>query len=121
MDRAARSVFVFGIYLVLLGLGLLLFPNPLLTLFGFEPVPDIWIRVVGQLVLVLGLYCLAAARTGTAAFYRWSVAARLATFLVFTAFVSLGLAKPMLLLFAFIDLAGATWTIFALRGKKTNE
>jgi len=34
-----------------LGLGLLLVPNLLLGLFGFPPSREVWIRVVGLLVL----------------------------------------------------------------------
>jgi hypothetical protein len=37
MTPAARSIFVFGIYLVLLGAGLMLVPNLVLAPFGFPP------------------------------------------------------------------------------------
>ena len=47
MSRAARSVFVFAIYLFVLGLWLLLVPNTLLRLFGMPDAQDVWIRVVG--------------------------------------------------------------------------
>lgn len=116
MVKSAKSVFIFGIYLALLGLGLILAPNPLLTLFGFAPATDVWIRVVGVLVLVLGYHSILAARTGTMTFFRRSVVARYAVFLFFIVFVVLGLAQPVLLLFGVIDFAGATWTAVALRG-----
>lgn len=116
MDKASRSVFIFGIYLALLGLGLVLIPNPLLTLFGFEPTTEVWIRIVGMLLIIIAYYDTEATRTRTTTFYRWTVVARIFSFLLLTTFVALGLAQPMLLLFGFIDLAGATWTALALRG-----
>ena len=116
MDNASRSVFVFGIYLALLGLGLVLIPNPLLTLFGFKPTTEVWIRIVGLLLIIIAYYDTEATRTRTTRFYRWTVFARIFSFLLLTTFVVLGLAQPMLLLFGFIDLAGATWTALALRG-----
>ena len=116
MDKASRSVFIFGIYLVLLGLGLVLIPNPLLTLFGFKPTTEVWIRIVGLLLIIISYYDVMATRTKTTTFYRWTVVARIFSFLFLAVIVVLGLAQTMLLLFGFIDLAGATWTALALRG-----
>ncbi|HWR73810.1 MAG TPA: hypothetical protein VN604_11625, partial [Nitrospirota bacterium] len=81
MDRAARSVFVLGIYLGVLGAGLIAVPNPLLTLFGFEPTTEVWIRIVGMLLIIIAYYDIEAARTRTVAFYRWTVVARISSFL----------------------------------------
>jgi hypothetical protein len=53
MSRAASSLFVFAVYLVGLGLGLLLVPNLLLRAFGAPPTSEVWIRVIGMLVLCL--------------------------------------------------------------------
>ena len=35
MSKASRSIFVFGIYLIVIGLGFLLMPNVVLRVFGF--------------------------------------------------------------------------------------
>ncbi len=115
MDKAARSVFIFGIYLALLGLGLVLVPDALLTLFGFKPTTEVWIRIVGLLLIIISYYDVMATRTRTTTFYRWTVVARIFSFLFLAVIVVLGLAQPMLLLFGFVDLAGATWTMIALR------
>ena len=56
MSNSARSVLVFAIYLVVLGLVLMIAPNFLLGLFALPGVTDIWIRVVGILVRLLGFY-----------------------------------------------------------------
>ena len=115
MKRAARSILVVGIYLLLLGAALIAAPNLVLAPFGLPPTSDVWLRVVGVLVLVLGHYYVQAARHDLVPFYRATVPARVFVFLCFVAFVLFGLVKPPLILFGAIDLAGAAWTYFALR------
>jgi len=87
MSKAARSLFVFGIYLVALGLFLLIAPNTLITLFGLPETHDVWIRVVGMLLLFLAFYDIQAARHGITSFFRWSVVARAAVIVFFAVFV----------------------------------
>lgn len=115
MTSAARSVFVFGVYLGLLGATLMIAPNLLLTIFGFPPPDEPWIRVAGLLAALIGYYYVQCARSGLRRFLELTVGARLAVPVVFAALVVLGLAKPALLLFGIADLAGAIWTLVALR------
>lgn len=119
MSKAARSLFVFGIYLVLLGLFLLIAPNVLITLFGLPSANDVWIRVVGMLLVLLAYYDIQSARKNLIEFFRWSVVARLSVIVFFAVFIALNLVKPILLLFGAIDFLGATWTYLALRKAKT--
>lgn len=116
MTPAAKSVLVFGLYLVVVGLGLVAAPNPFLAPLGFPHVTDeSWPRIVGVLTLCLATYYCLAARAEMTAFFRWTVYVRVGVFLVLGAFVVLGLApKPVALLGA-IDLGAALWTASALR------
>lgn len=114
MSKTARSLLVFGIYLVALGLFLLIAPNTLITLFGLPETHDVWIRIVGMLVLLLAYYDIQAARHETVDFFQWSVVARAAVIVFFAGFVIANLVKPILLMFGAIDLAGAIWTHVAL-------
>src|SRR5919112_2435512 len=115
MSPAAKSLFVFGIYLCGLGLLLLLVPNLLLRAFGVPPTNEVWIRVVGMLVLCLSFYYVLAARSELTSFIRWTIPARVAVIFYFTAFVLLVSAPKALLLFGLIDLLAATWTWLALK------
>ena len=115
MTGAARSLFVFGIYLAALGVLLLLFPNQLLRIFGAPPTNEIWIRVNAMFVICLAYYYIKAARHGVTAFIRWTVWGRAAVIIYFVAFVLLAGAPKPLLLFGVIDLLCATWTFLALR------
>jgi hypothetical protein len=115
MSHAAKSVFVFGIYELVLGISLMTMPNPLLALFGFPCTNEVWIRVTGLVVCLFAYYDFLAARHELTDFFRWTAYARSSIILFFTAFVLTGLASPMLILFGAIDLLGAIWTALALR------
>lgn len=118
MPRAARSVQLFGLYLLAIGALLLVVPNLLLAAFALGTTTEPWIRVVGLLAAVVGWYYLAAVRTGSDAMLRATIPPRCAAALVFAALVLLRMAAPTLLLFALVDLAGAGWTAWALRADR---
>ncbi len=120
MSPAAKSILVFGIYMVLAGLGFLADPNTALAMFGFPSTNEPWLRVVGMLMLILGYYYIQAARMGVTPFFRWTVHARPFVLVCFIVLVIMGVAKPMLIVFGVIDLLGAIWTGLAL-GRMTTH
>ena len=115
MTPAAKTVYYFGFYLLLLGLGLVFVPDLILTPFGFEATREVWIRVLGAVVVNLGVYYVFLAPTNNEAFFKMTAFTRLLIMLWFALFVVLDWAKPALLLFAAVDVAGALWTWNALR------
>lgn len=117
MSRAAVSVFAFSVYLFALGSILIVIPNALLSIFRIAETTEVWIRVVGVLVLVLGFYFFTAARSELTAFFRATVYSRYAVLAFFVAFVILGFAPPVLVVFGVIDAGAATWTGLALRSQ----
>jgi hypothetical protein len=121
MSSPARTMFAFGCYLLALGTALILYPNGVLDLFGVAPTVEVWIRVTGMLVLILGAYDILAAIAELRQFFRWSVPLRASVIFFFSVLVLLGYAPPVLLLFGLIDLAGAAWTWVALRQAPLNE
>ncbi|MBM3317947.1 MAG: hypothetical protein FJY75_08835 [Candidatus Eisenbacteria bacterium] len=114
MSRTAKTVFAFGVYVTALGIILVLSPNTLLAIFGVPPTTEVWIRVLGVIVGVLGGYYTQAARHELTPFFRVTIWGRAIVFLMFGAFVMLGSAPPALLLFGVVDLLGAIWTAAAL-------
>ena len=115
MSKAAKSVFVFGIYLIFIGIGFLLIPNTVLGLMGFPTTTEPWIQVVAVVLLVLAYYYIQSARNELTLFFRFTVHARLSVIVFFIAFVLLGLAPPILIMFGVVDLLAAIWTALALR------
>lgn len=118
MSKAAKSLFVFAIYLIVVGLGFLVIPNVPLRLLGFATTDQPWIRVVGMLLLLVAYYYIQVARNEVETVFRWTVHARSSVIVFFAVFVALGLAKPMLILFGVIDLLAAAWTYTALRASE---
>lgn len=114
MTKAAFSVFVFSVYLFVLGSVLLVVPNVLLSFFRFPETHEVWVRVVGMLVVILGYYYATAARHELTPLLRATVFARFSVLVFFIAFVVIGFAPPVLILFGAIDAAGAIWTGLAL-------
>jgi len=115
MKNPVRSIVVFGVYLLATGLGFVLIPNLLLPLFGFPTTTEVWVRIVGLLSAILGMYFLYLARSDQRRFMRATVYARLIFFTGVTAFVLLGFGSPLLIAFGLTDLAGAAWTWLTLR------
>jgi len=116
MSKAAKSILVFGIYLVVIGFTFMVVPNVALGLFGFPTTNEPWIRVVGMVLLFFAYFYVQAARNELKLLFRWSVHVRSLVVVVFIVFVALGLAEPMLIMFGVADLLGALWTGWALRG-----
>ena len=118
MSNAARTIFVFGLYLAIIGIALLVVPNLLLSAFFLPASNEVWIRIVGMLSVFLSFYFIQAARNETTDFFRWTVYVRSTTILFLAAFVLSGVASPFILPFGVIDLLGAIWTGMALRSAK---
>jgi hypothetical protein len=118
MSKSARSLFVFSIYLFILGAILILIPNVLLSIFAFPETNEVWIRVVGLLIFILGFYYFQASKSEMKDFFQWTVYARASVLIFFIIFVLLGFASPVLILFGFIDAVAALWTQLSLRSEK---
>ncbi|WP_347901894.1 hypothetical protein [Pseudomonas purpurea] len=119
MSHSGKTVFVFGLYMLLLGMPLLIAPNLLLPLFGFALTDEVWIRVMGQLALYLGIYYVWAGRKNQREFIALTVPIRLSVIVFFALFVAAGLVPPVLLLLGLPDLCSATWTWRALRQERS--
>jgi hypothetical protein len=73
----------------------------------------VWIRVAGVLGFNIGIYAWVGARHRP--FLEASVYTRALVCVAFVAFVLLGFASPLLVLFGLVDLAGGIWTWLALK------
>ena len=118
MKKSATSVFVWGIYAMLSGITFLLVPNLPLTMLGLGESQEVYPRVLGVAITMLGYFYLRAARQESMTpLYAWSVHARLGLTGAIIVLAIIGLAKPAMLGFAVAELAGSLWTAFALRAE----
>jgi hypothetical protein len=111
MTKSETSLFVFGLYMIIIvGLGFIFMPTTVLDMFGLKYGDDTWIRFVGMLASIIGAYYIVAVRLKMQPMFIWTVWLRYyaATFMVVMLLV--GKIGTAVLVFAAIDVAGATWT-----------
>jgi hypothetical protein len=117
MSKSAFSLRVFSFYIFIVGVVLIADPNWLLSLFGVPETHEVWIRIVGMLMLIIGFIDFMASGNEMRLLFLWSVYARLAVTIFLVSFVVLAYAPPIILMFAAIEVAGASWTGFCLRAE----
>jgi hypothetical protein len=116
---------VFGLLAAVLGAVGLAAPDALLSVMGFEPVPDgarapgdhtlVFLTASSMAAVNMGVYYVLAALCDWRAFYAWTVPFRLLTCAVFTAAVVSGRAPAGFLGVGLWEGAGAAATWAALR------
>lgn len=115
MSHATNSIRVFALYLWVLGASLGLLPNAVLPVFGLAATHEPWVRLLGLMVVVLGLYYWRAAREQLTEFFHWTVEIRLFVLAGFVLLVALGWGPTVLLVFGALEGASAAWTWVGLR------
>jgi hypothetical protein len=115
MSAAAKSIYYFGFYLYLVGITLIAVPNFLLGIVQIPETNEVWIKVVGVLVVCLGYYYHRSGGNNDVAFCRLTVPTRIFVFLSFLTFALAGYVSKMIIGFGAIDLLGAVWTWLSLR------
>ena len=120
MSRASLSLFIFGIYLIIIAIIFLFVPEILFSIVMVPTDPDIMSRLFGMIVLFLAYYFIRGAldEEGLKKFFMWTVHTRATVIIFLIIFVALQLVSFIVLIFGFIDLAGAIWTFWALRKDK---
>jgi hypothetical protein len=121
MSRATVSIYVFGVYAMIAGLGFLLIPDVMLPLFGLSETTEVWVRVVGLFAFFVGGYYLIAASNNLIPFYRATVLFRLPFAVGLFILVLQGFSGPGLVIIGVLDILGAAWTWWALRSESSVE
>jgi hypothetical protein len=111
------SLVVQAIYVIITGLQLIFVPNMLLSMFGFEPTSEIWIKVLGIVILPLSAVYYAISKQGNEESVRATIISRGFVGIGFTLMALLGQAPMALILFAGIDIATAVWTWMEMKKK----
>ena len=119
MTPAARSIYVFGIYLIIVGAVLMGSPNTLLGILRLPPTTEPWAHILGVPVMGLGMYHVVSARAELTRFFQASVWIRLFVLVSFVLMAVLRIVPPIIIGFGIIDAAFALWTRLALRERVT--
>ncbi len=117
MSPAARTVWIWGLYAFLLAPVLLITPNFLLDLLGVPQTDEPWIRVLGVVVIGIGVYLISGAKSEADTFFRGTVLGRL---IIGGGVIALAAVWGYwsVMLFGAVDVGGALWTWSALRKSK---
>ena len=87
MTAAAKSVYYFGLYLYLVGATLIFLPNLFLSTLGLPETTEVWIRVLGVIVVLLGFYYHQTGAKNISAFFPLTIPTRITVFIAFIVFV----------------------------------
>lgn len=118
MTRSAFSVLAFGLYIAALGVLFVLVPNLLLGLVNIPATDEVWIRLVGMLLLFMGFFYVQAGRHNLVPFFKWTLVTRGIAFFFALGFWLSGFISWIILAFWLGDLAGLLWTRYELRVEK---
>lgn len=114
MSRAARTVQIWGLYGLAIGLFSAVFPNALAALLRFPSTDEPWLRLVGILAIAIGIYYLGGARAEAKTFFQATVAGRFVVAVGVTV-IAVAWGYWMALGIAAAEVASAMWTWAALR------
>jgi len=115
MSKSAKSVLIFGIYLGIIGLILLLIPNMLITPFGIDATKEVWIRLSGILLMAIAVYYYLGAKNELVVILKATAFIRITIILFFSVFAILKLVSPNIIIFSVVDLLGGIWTLLMLK------
>jgi hypothetical protein len=115
MSKSAKSVLIYGVYLAINGLLLLLAPNVLLNSLDIEPTTEVWIRLAGILLMAISVYYFIGARQELTVIMKATAFIRFSIVFFFTAFVLLEMVSSRIIIISVIDFLGGAWTFLMLR------
>ena len=117
MNPTQTSLRIFGIYMILIpGIGLILFPDFILTLFGLRHGEELWLaRMIGLLALIIGVFDYFLGTYKIEKLYMHTVVLRYFAAAFMIVLWLMNEVEIMILLFAAIDALAATWTLLTLK------
>ena len=104
-------------YIAVLGFLLTIAPNFLLGLVNIPTTSEVWINLVGMLLIFMGFFYIQTGRHNLLPFFKWTLFTRGAAFFFVMWFWLSGMVPWLIITFWLGDLAGALWTFFALRAE----
>lgn len=115
MSKAAKTVWIFGCYLIAEGAFLLFAPSWILSTIGIPEPDSIWRIVLGFVVAVLGYYYVRNAKENLTPFFKFTVQIRMTQFVFFVWLYFFQQGTIALIAFSFIEFIAGLWTWKALR------
>lgn len=121
MSKVARTLCIYSIYLFFMGACLVVVPNLLLGMLGFQLTSDIWIRLLGLFTFTVGFYYFQSSRHEQIEFFKATIVGRFFFFFMTIAFVFVFNQSATLAAIGSVDLLGALWTWCAMRSNSKSD
>jgi hypothetical protein len=121
MNKVNKSVFIFGVYSLLMGIILLFVSKIILPIVGLPNSSDPWIRLLGFVLMCSSYYYIQSALKGNIDFARYTIHTRFFAPLVVIYLVATGKADWHFLSFGIVDGLGGVWTWLELKRNKENS
>lgn len=118
MNRISKSIFIFGLYSLLMGIVLLFLPNLFLPLFNLPLLGEPWLNLLGFVLMCSSYYYIRSAISGNMEFALYTIHTRFAAPLVVAYLISTGKADWHFLSFGIVDGLGGLWTWRELKRSK---
>lgn len=117
MKKAFKTIKVFGIYSMIMGIVLLVYPEVVLPISGIAEPVNAWMRMLGFVLMCSSYYYIRSAFSGNIEFAKWTIHTRFAAPVVVTILIVAGLAPKTFLPFGIIDGLGGLWTFIVLQNE----
>lgn len=117
MNRVDKSIFIFGLYSLLMGLVLLFIPNLILPIVNLPVSNESWLYLLGFVLISSSYYYIRSALKGNIDFARYTTHTRFAAPLIVLFLFLTGKADWHFLSFGMVDGLGGLWTWFELKRK----
>lgn len=123
MNRVDKSIFIFGLYSLFMGIVLLFIPNFILPLVGIPTTNEAWIYLLGFVLICSSYYYLRSSLKSNHVFAEYTIQTRFLAPLVVCFLIITGKANWHFLAFGIIDGLGGLWTWMELKNenKKVNK
>ena len=121
MTNSSKSLYYFGIYVLVTGVTICIFPDQFVSILKLPEIPTSWARFIGLLVIVIGGYDILSGRNNVKTLIKASIYLRLLFFLgVLVLFLS-GQMTNKILPLGIIDLIGAIWTALSISAESKSK
>lgn len=121
MNSVNKSIFVFGLYSLFMGIVLLFLANLVLPMVGLPVSKEPWLHLLGFVLICSSYYYLRSALKGNIDFARYTIHTRLFAPLVVVFLIVTDKADWHFLSFGIVDGLGGIWTWIELKRNKENN
>jgi hypothetical protein len=115
MNRTSKSIIVFGLYSMVMGIVLLFLPNIVLPLVGLPTTGEPWLNLLGFVLICSSYYYIRSGLTDNLQFALYTTHTRFAAPLVVFYLIASGKADWHFLSFGIVDGLGGLWTWYELK------